>query len=178
MFRSLQVFLLGLTLAMPPLALAQTPMPDTTGFVGVAAGYGDPTSLDGRFGWGADLGMMFSSGLIGSVFYRASQATQDDRESRIDHLGLGADWSLARVFSGPAAGFRGGVRAGASTLDASGGDQPGVTDTEFSFGPALGYDFWNLPHGLTVGGEGDLLFTMGPRQFSTLYILANLRYWF
>jgi hypothetical protein len=29
-----------------------------------------------------------------------------------------------------------------------------------------------------VGGEGDLLFTMGPRQFSTLYILANLRYWF
>ena len=167
-------------LAVAPFANAQTEASrDVLGFVGFSAGYADPTSINGRFGLGGDAGMMFGNGMMGSVFYRTSSGDESHRTVRVDHYGLGADWSLARYLPGPFGGFRGGVRAGASTIDAD--SKPGVSrvnDTEFAFGPSLGYDLIHLPYNFSVGAEADLLFTMGPAQYATLYVTANLKYWF
>jgi hypothetical protein len=158
---------------------AQAERGEGSSYVSVSAGYADPTNLNGRFGWGGDAGFMFSNGITGSVFYRNNIATEQQRDYRLDHFGLGADWSLAHSLPGALGGLRGGVRAGASTRDVSSlGNQPSTASTEFSFGPAIGYDIWNLARNFSVGAESSLFFTMGPNQYATLYVLANLKYWF
>ena len=167
-------------LSLAPLAQAQTSTsPDVTGFVGGSVGYADPTSINGRLGYGGDAGLMFGNGMIGSVFYRNSQDKESHRNVQVQHYGVGFDWSLARLISGPVGGFRAGVRAGASVLEKDRrGNMSGVEDTEFSFGPTLGYDLIHLPYNFSIGAEANLMFTMGPAQYSTLYVLANVKYWF
>ena len=181
MLMKMKTLLIGLSiLSIAPLANAQVETNrEVLGYVGFSAGYADPTTINGRFGLGGDAGLMFGNGMMGSLFYRTSLGTESHRDVRVDHYGLGADWSLARYLPGPFGGFRGGVRAGASTLDADA--KPGVAsvnDTEFMVGPSLGYDLIHLPYNLSVGAEADLLFTLGPAQFSTLYVTANINYWF
>ena len=181
MLSNMKKVLIGLAMmSIAPLANAQmAASSDLLGYVGFAAGYADPTSINGRFGLGGDAGMMFSNGMIANVFYRSSSDKESKRNVQVDHYGLGADWSLAKYLPGPFGGFRGGLRAGVSTIEAD--SKPGVprvSDTEFAFGPTLGYDFIHLPYNFSLGGEANLLFTMGPAQFATLYVTANLKYWF
>ena len=167
-------------ISIAPLAHAQmSTSSDVTGFVGASLGYADPTSINGRFGYGGDAGMMFSNGMMGSLFYRNSNGQESHRDVQVQHYGVGFDWSLARFISGPVGGFRAGIRGGVSTMDKNRNNNVGtVVDTEFAFGPTLGYDLFHLPANFSIGAEANLMFTMGPAQFSTLYVLANVKYWF
>ena len=168
-------------LSLAPIAQAQTTMNrDVTGYVGGSIGYADPTAINGRLGYGGDAGMMFSNGMIGSLYYRASDDKETHRSVQVQHYGVGFDWSLARFISGPLGGFRAGVRAGVSVMDKDrlNSTVAPIYDTEFAFGPTLGYDLFHLPGNISIGAEANLMFTQGPAQFSTLYVLANAKYWF
>lgn len=162
-----------------PSAFAQNERGSSAGFVGLSAGYADPTNLKGRLGFGADVGTMLWNGLMTSAYYRYSSASEMSTDVKVEHYGLGADMSLAPYVPNWMGGLHGGLRAGVSTLDpvakSDGGSKKAM---EFSYGPAVGYDLFQLGYGLSVGAEAMLLFTGGGNKTNTLYVTANLRYWF
>src|SRR5688500_14102248 len=82
-------------------ANAQDTGPDATngtGYAGILIGYADPTNIDGRQGYGVDIGLMFPSGLTGLIFGYSSTDETDGIDNTITQYGLGADMSLGHWF--------------------------------------------------------------------------------
>jgi hypothetical protein len=167
----LLIFLMGSTSAW-----AQIEKNQGTGFAGLMAGYADPTNMDGRFGFGADIGMIFPNGVTGLIYVLSSTGEEQGVDIQILHYGLGADYSLSGIFSGPLAGLHGGIRLGMASVEAD-GNGVSASDSIFTYGPALGYDYTLTP-GFSLGGEADLLLSSGDDSVSTLYLLVTGKYWF
>ena len=64
-------------------AMAQIEKPQATGYAGLLLGYADPTNMDGRLGYGADIGLMFPGGLTGLVYFYNSK----DKTNNVDVSG-------------------------------------------------------------------------------------------
>ncbi len=172
-FKKLMLGLCFLGLSAP--AYAQIETNQGTGFAGLMVGYADPTNLDGRFGYGANVGMIFPNGITGLIYVLSSNGDEQGADVQILHYGVGADYSLSGLFTGPLGGLHAGLRLGMATIDT---DFPGAeSDEQFTYGPALGYDYKFMPS-FSLGGEADLLFSSGDNAVTTLYVLATGKYWF
>ena len=145
-----------------------------SGYVGINGGYGMPTGVNGRFSYGAEAGMLHTSGTTISLFYKGSDDKQKGQDIRIEHYGLGGDWSLSGIMTGWLGGFHAGVRAGSETLKYAGMK----TENEFTYGPNLGYDFWNITNTISLGADATMFFSGGPKHPSTLYAMAAMKFWF
>lgn len=157
-------------------AHAQIEKNQGTGFAGLLAGYADPTNVDGRFGYGAQVGMIFPNGVTGLLYLMNSVASQNSADITLMHYGAGLDYSLSGVLSGPLGGLHAGVRAGMVSYKVEGAGAS-VTDDSFSYGPALGYDH-AITAAFSLGGEADLMISSDSDLQNTLYLLATGKFWF
>ncbi len=159
-------------------ANAQVDNSDATGYAGILVGYADPTNIDGRLGYGIDLGMMFPNGLTGLVFAYSSTDGDNGVDNTIMQYGLGMDMSLSHFFGDTwswIARMKGGLKVGMSDLDAD-VPAPGtdVSESDFVWGPSIGTDY-AVTTSITAGLQADLL--IAP-DYSTLYIFGTAKYWF
>lgn len=159
-------------LILPLSSQAQTELPQAQGFVGLDVGYADPTNLDGRFGIGADVGLMFPSNWTALGFFRSSTAETDGVENSFMHYGLGSDYIIGL----PAGRLSLGGRIGAETRAVSGGAED-EDSTELAIGPHIGYDY-PVNETFSVGADSSLMVSFGDASVSTLYVLGSVKYWF
>ncbi len=165
-------------------AQAQTELPQPSGYAGLALGYADPSDLNGRLGYGANIGLKFPYGLGAGLFFLNSAGSENGIDTAISHYGIEAHYGFAFFdaekpqpgFGSPAPGLKLGARLGASTFGATGTNAP-AGKTSFTAGPSVAYDI-EIPYGLTVGADVSAMFTFGERSGSTLYALATTKYWF
>lgn len=160
-----------------PLASAQIEKPQATGYAGLLAGYADPTNVDGRLGYGADIGLRFPAGLTGLIYFYNSKADQDNVDLQIMHYGLGVDYSLQSMFDGFLGGLKAGVKVGMADYSAKATGIASVSESDLAYGPSVGMDYM-LTQSFSLGGQADLLFVTGDHGYSTLYVLASGKYWF
>lgn len=170
-WKTIRLFVMTLVLGAAGTASAQVLLPQQTGYVGLSAGYADPSHLNGRFGFGADFGLKFTNGMTGLLYFLSSSASESGVDTRISHYGVGADYNFAASMPG----LRGGLRVGLGSAEVTGGGSG--DSTRFSIGPALGYDH-PINESFTFGAETQIQWTMWEETRTTWYALANVKLWF
>lgn len=155
-----------LTLALP--AQAQTELPQPGGFAGLLLGYAKPGDLDGSLGYGAEIGLAFTNGLTGFGYFMGSEPEEAGVKATYSHYGLGAEYRFDQWING----LRAGARLGMASVDVG-----GASDSAFSFGPHIGWDYRVAPN-LSVGVEPVIMFDMFDDSDTTLYVFGTGRFWF
>lgn len=171
----------AIVMSMASVAQGQIEKPQPMGYVGLLGGYADPGSLKGRFGYGADVGLKFTNGWTGLLFYQTSKAEEDGIDTAIHQYGIGADYALSERFQGDMGvlgAMKVGLRMGSGTVEATG---PGLDTNEsaFTYGLAVGYDHrLERLEGFGLSAELQNLWSNWDDNESVLYLLAGLKYWF
>lgn len=157
-------------------AFAQVEKNQGMGYAGLMLGFADPTNMDPRLGYGANVGLIFPMGLTGSIYILNSTESENGVDTSVLHYGLGVDYSLSGMFSGPLGGLHAGLKLGMATAET---EFRGASNSEdfFTFGPSVGYDYPIVSY-FSVGGEANLLLASGDNTVSTLYVLATGKFWF
>ena len=165
--------ILALVLFAAPLAQAQILLPQDKGFAALLLGSSKTSHVgDGSLGFGAEMGLAFTSGVQGLLFFDSSTAKDGHIETQILQYGLGFDWGLPTVLQG----LRFGGRIGLGTAQPSG---PGSGDSKsaLTVGPVVGYDYM-IGNEMSLGASAQLLWTTWSTTETTASAFVVAKYWF
>lgn len=145
-------------------ALAQTELPQPVGFASLLLGYSKPHDLDGRLGYGAEIGLRMPNRVTAFGYFLASAAKQNNVDANVSHYGVGGDYKFDQLM-----GLRIGARLGMVNES--------TYSSRFSFGPHVAWEY-DLAPNLSLGVEPILMIDTGTRSGSTLYVLGTGKFLF